>query len=48
MCLVVNGRKIPSSEKLVKKLRDIKGVKGIVLNVNTKKTNVILGDEIIV
>ena len=48
VCLVVNGRKIPSSEKLVKKLRDIKGVKGIVLNVNTKKTNVILGDEIIV
>lgn len=47
VCLVVNGKKLPHSEKLVEELVKIEGMTSITLNVNTKKTNVILGDEII-
>ncbi|RXE58529.1 23S rRNA (uracil(1939)-C(5))-methyltransferase RlmD [Acetivibrio mesophilus] len=47
--LVINGRSIPGQEKLADKLvGDIPQIKSIVLNVNRKKTNVILGDENIV
>ena len=45
--LVVNGRKLPHSEELVEELVKIQGMTSITLNVNTKKTNVILGDEVI-
>ena len=45
--LVINGRKLPKSEKLVQELVKIPGMASITLNVNTKRTNVILGDEII-
>ena len=47
VCVVMNGKKLPHSEKLVEKLVKIEGMTSITLNVNTKKTNVILGDEII-
>lgn len=47
VCLVINGKKLPHSEKLVEELVKIQGMTSITLNVNTKKTNVILGDEII-
>lgn len=47
VCLVLNGKKLPHSEKLVEELVKIQGMTSITLNVNTKKTNVILGDEII-
>ncbi len=47
VCLVINGRKIPAKEVLVEQLTAIEGVKGICLNVNTEKTNVILGSKII-
>jgi 23S rRNA (uracil1939-C5)-methyltransferase len=47
VCLVLNGKKLPHSEKLVEELVKIEGMTSITLNVNTKKTNVILGDEII-
>ncbi|HOM01468.1 MAG TPA: 23S rRNA (uracil(1939)-C(5))-methyltransferase RlmD [Acetivibrio sp.] len=47
--LVINGRSIPGQKKLSEKLvKEIPEIKSIVLNVNTKKTNVILGDENIV
>ena len=45
--LVINGRKLPHSEKLVEELVKIEGMTSITLNVNTKKTNVILGDEVL-
>lgn len=47
VCLVINGRKLPHKQELVEGLLKIKGMKSICLNVNTDKTNVILGREII-
>lgn len=47
VCIVCNGRKFVHSEELVKELCEIKGVKSIFINVNTEKTNVILGKELI-
>jgi len=47
VCLVINGRDIPHKKELVEGLREISGMKSICLNVNTAKTNVILGEEII-
>ena len=47
VCIVCNGRKLSHSEELVKELCDIDGVKSIFINVNTEKTNVILGRELI-
>ena len=47
ICIVCNGRKLEHSEELVKELCGIDGVKSIFINVNTEKTNVILGRELI-
>lgn len=47
VCLVINGRHLPRQEELVQNLRTIEGMTSIVLNVNEKNTNVILGEEII-
>ena len=45
-CLVVNGRQLPHSRELVRVLRNAApDLVGLVLCVNTKKTNVILGTE---
>lgn len=44
-CLLVNGKKVPSEAALVDALRAAElGLKGVVLGVNEKKNNVILGD----
>lgn len=44
--LVTNGSKIPAVERWVGRIREsVPGVKSIVQNVNTRKTNVIFGDE---
>lgn len=45
VCLVVNGKKLPEEKKLAEMLRKIPGMTSISLNVNTQKTNVILGEE---
>lgn len=45
VCLVVNGRKLPGEKELAKMLGKIPGMRSISLNVNTKNTNVILGEE---
>lgn len=45
VCLVANGEKLPHGEALINELAKTDGVKSIVLNVNTQKTNVILGRE---
>ena len=47
MCLVVNGRKLPHTEVLIEKLRAIDGFTSLVLSVNTKPGNTILGSEMI-
>ena len=45
-CLVVNGRSIPHAEELVEALKAAApGLVGVVLSVNTRRTNVILGNE---
>lgn len=46
ICLIVNGERVPSEKSLISRLRAAcpKAV-GILLGVNTKKTNVILGDR---
>ena len=45
VCLVVNGRAFPRSEVLAQKLQAVPGFKTLVLSVNTKRGNTILGDE---
>ena len=45
-CVVANGRKLPREGELVEALRAAAPeLAGVVLSVNTRKTNVILGDE---
>ena len=47
VCLVVNGRKLPHTEELVKRLQSVPGFTSLVLSVNTKAGNTVLGDEFI-
>lgn len=47
VCIIINGRKIPNAAGLAEKLKDISGMTSITLNVNTKRNNVILGNEIL-
>ncbi len=45
-CVAANGEKLPGEEKLVSALREVEpGLSGVVLNVNRRDTNVILGDK---
>ena len=46
VCLVINGDKLPKSEKLVHKLVEIPGMTSITYSVNRENTNVIMGKEI--
>jgi 23S rRNA (uracil1939-C5)-methyltransferase len=46
ICLLANGEKLPSEKSLISRLRAAcPGAVGILVGVNTKKTNVILGDH---
>ena len=47
VCLVVNGRKLPHHEVLVEKLKAVPGFTTLVLAVNTRPGNAILGNEFI-
>ena len=47
VCLAINGRKLPREAELIEKLKTIPGFTTLVLSVNTKKGNVVLGDEFI-
>ena len=47
VCLAINGRKIPKEAALIARLRKIPGFTTLVLSVNTKKGNTVLGDEFI-
>lgn len=47
VCLAVNGRTLPHAPELVERLKKIPGFATLVLSVNTKKGNAVLGDEFI-
>ena len=47
VCLVVNGRKLPHIPELLERLKKIPGFTTLVLSVNTRPGNAILGDEFI-
>ena len=46
VCLVINGKKLPASDQLIKKLCKLDKMTSISISVNTEKTNVIMGKEI--
>ena len=47
VCLVINGKRIPRPEELIKRLEAIPGFTTLVLSLNTKKGNAVLGDEFV-
>ena len=48
LCLVINGDKLPSSDSFIKKITArFPEITGILLSVNKKNTNVVLGDKFI-
>jgi 23S rRNA (uracil1939-C5)-methyltransferase len=47
VCLAVNGKAIPKADALIAALQAIPGFATLVLSVNTKKGNVVLGDAFI-
>ena len=47
VCLVVNGRKLPHPEDLIQRLKAVPGFTSLVLSVNTKQGNAVLGEEFI-
>lgn len=46
VCFIINGKTLPHSEEIVKSLCEIPNMKSISINMNTEKTNVILGDKV--
>ncbi len=47
VCLVVNGKTLPKADLLIQKLKTVPGFTTLVLSVNTKKGNAVLGSEFI-
>ena len=47
VCLAINGKDIPQAEALIEALKNIPGFTTLVLSVNTKKGNAVLGDAFI-
>lgn len=47
VCVIINGKNLPNEEKLTEELCKLEGMYSISLNINTKKSNVILGDKVI-
>ena len=46
VCLIVNADSLPHADALVERLRTIRGMASITLNINREQTNVIMGREI--
>ena len=46
VCVIINGNSLPAKEKLIEKLIQIPGMTSITYNINKKRSNVILGEEI--
>ena len=47
VCLVLNGRRLPKPEVLIERLKKVPGFTTLVVSVNTKPGNAVLGDEFI-
>ena len=48
VCLVANSRDVPFTDELIETLKaEVEGLRSVILNVNTKNTNVVLGSECI-
>ena len=47
VCLVINADSLPHADKLTERLIKIQGMTSICLNINKKKTNVILGEKVV-
>ncbi len=47
VCLALNGKVLPKADLLIQKLKTVPGFATLVLSVNTKKGNAVLGDEFI-
>ena len=47
VCLVINGKNLPHIPELIARLKKIPGFATLVLSINTKKGNTILGDEFV-
>ena len=47
VCLVLNGRRLPKPEVLIERLKKVTGFTTLVISVNTKVGNSVLGDEFI-
>ena len=47
VCLAVNGRKLPHTDDLIRRLQAVDGFTSLVLSVNTRRGNTVLGDEFI-
>ena len=47
VCLVINGRSLPHIPELIARLKKIPGFTTLVLSINTKKGNAVLGDEFV-
>ena len=47
VCLVINGKRIPKPEVLIQRLKAVPGFTTLVLSLNTRKGNAILGDEFV-
>ena len=46
VCLVINGQQLPHEKELIRSLCELKGMTSICLNINKKRNNVILGEQI--
>ena len=47
VCLVLNGRRLPKPEVLIERLKKVPGFATLVISVNTKQGNAVLGEEFI-
>ena len=45
VCLVINAKHLPAADDLVRRLAQIEGMASVSINVNTRRTNVIMGTE---
>jgi 23S rRNA (uracil1939-C5)-methyltransferase len=45
VCIIINGTRLPQSERLIKRLSAFDGMTSISININREKTNKILGDK---
>lgn len=46
VCLIINGKELLHGDKLVERLKEIKGMTSISININKENTNVILGEKV--